>query len=39
MQRIENILKLNCYDKNIFKREEIIKEKALFRKIGKEIEP
>jgi len=31
MKRIENIIKINCYDKNIMERDEIVEEKALYR--------
>jgi hypothetical protein len=39
MSRIENILKINCYDKTILQREEISNEKAEFRRLTKLIEP
>jgi hypothetical protein len=39
MKRIENILKINCYDKHILKRNEIIKEIHQYRQIAKKMEP
>ena len=39
LHRFENILKINCYDKMVLQREEVIKEKAEIRRVTKILEP
>jgi len=39
MKRIENIIKINCYDKHILDREDIKLEIDQYRQIAKNMEP